>query len=78
MSRYDGLGRMREAKFAALDNLLRRIHGPATAFSAVAPSQQPALAAHRSNYSGVVLPQGPNSWPLNIPAAWPVPPILRH
>src|SRR5262245_59444604 len=51
--------------------------GNGTAFSAVAPSQQPALAARRSNYSGVVLPPGPNSWPLNIPAAWPVPPILQ-
>jgi len=35
------------------------------------------FAARRSNYSGVVLPPGPNTWPLNIPAAWPVPPILR-
>ena len=56
--------------------------GNGTAFSAVAPSQQPALAARRSNtrewyYSGVVLPPGPNSWPLNIPAGRPVPPILR-
>jgi hypothetical protein len=24
-------------------------------------------------YSRVVLPPGPNSWPLNIPAAWSVP-----
>ena len=47
MSRYDNLRIMREAKFAALDNLLRRIHGPATAFSAVAPSQQPALLTFR-------------------------------
>src|SRR5262245_29245779 len=38
--------------------------GNGTAFSAVAPSQLPALAARRSNYSGVVLPPGPNSWPL--------------
>src|SRR5262249_33927815 len=52
--------------------------GNGTAFSAVAPSQQPALAAHRSNYSGVVLPPGPNSWPLNIPAAWLGSAILRH
>src|SRR5262249_28014012 len=51
--------------------------GNGTAFSAVAPSQLPALAARRSNYSGVVLPPGPNSWPLNIPAGCPVPPILR-
>jgi hypothetical protein len=28
-------------------------------------------------YSRVVLPPGPNSWPLNIPARWSVPPALR-
>src|SRR5262249_30751286 len=27
-------------------------------------------------YSGVVLPPGPNSWPLNIPSACLVPPAL--
>src|SRR5262245_16913559 len=33
----------------------------------------PVLAARRSNYSGVIFPPGPNSWPLNIPAGWLVP-----
>src|SRR5262245_18879467 len=35
--------------------------------------ERPVLAARRSNYSGVIFPPGPNSWPLNIPAGWPVP-----
>src|SRR5262245_31468419 len=35
--------------------------------------ERPVLAARRSNYSGVIFPPGPNSWPLNIPAGWLVP-----
>src|SRR5262249_19409436 len=41
------------------------------AFAAARP-RRPSI-----QYSGVVLPPGPNSWPLNIPAGRPVPPILR-
>src|SRR5262245_17562616 len=55
----------------------RTAPGNGTASSAVAPSERPVFAAHRSNISGVVLPPGPNRWPLNIPAVCSVPPALR-
>src|SRR5262245_55908261 len=55
----------------------RAAHGNGTAFSAVAPSSGPYWPPVDPITREWSCPPGPNSWPLNIPAAWPVPVILR-
>src|SRR6516162_6824229 len=56
----------------------RAAHGNGTAFSAVVPSSGPYWPPVDPITREWSCPPGPNSWPLNIPAAWPVPVILRR
>src|SRR6266516_7206420 len=51
----------------------RTAHGNGTAFTALAPLEQPVLAVQSIQYSGVELPPGPNSWPPNISSGCSVP-----
>src|SRR5215831_2806583 len=51
----------------------RAAHGNGTAFSAVAPSSGPYWPPVDPITREWYCPPGPNSWPLNIPAGWPVP-----